>query len=141
MSGKTFRTVVPVTFGDVDYARILYYPRLFHYCHVVMERFFDEAVGIPYHTVLSERRLGFPTVHTEADYRRPMPYGEHLAFEFSVRALGTSSVSFRYVVSGAGDETPRAEARSVVVCVDMDRFEKQPLPKDLRHAFAGYLEV
>ncbi len=141
MTQKTFRTVVPVAFGDVDYARILYYPRLFHYCHVVMERFFDESVGQPYVEVLRDRRIGFPTVHTEADYRRPMPYGEKLVFDFTVRALGTSSVSFRYVVSGESDGTARAEARSTVVCVDMDRFEKQPLPKDLRHAFAAYLEV
>ncbi|HYC77802.1 MAG TPA: hypothetical protein VEI02_09260, partial [Planctomycetota bacterium] len=61
--------------------------------------------------------------------------------DFSVRALGTSSVSFRYLVAGEGETEPRAEARTVVVCVDMDRFEKQPLPKDLQHAFAAYLEL
>ena len=85
--------------------------------------------------------LAHDTVHTEADYRRPMPYGLDLEFRFSVRALGTSSVSFRYLVNAVGESSPRAEARTTVVCVDMDRFEKQPLPKDLRHAFATYLEV
>ena len=85
----TFKHRIPVSFGDVDYARILYYPRLFHFCHAVMEAFFD-GVGFNYAKLLVERKIGFPTVHTEADYRIPMPYGIVLEFDLTVRSLGTT---------------------------------------------------
>jgi 4-hydroxybenzoyl-CoA thioesterase len=140
MSTRVFRHRIPVSFGDVDYARILYYPRLFHFCHAVMEAFFD-ASGHNYARLLVERKVGFPTVHTEADYRIPMPYGMTLEFDLSVRAIGSTSVTFHYLVRGVGDQAIRAEARSTVVCVDMDRFRKQPLPDDIRRTLSEYLEV
>ena len=31
---------IPVRFGDVDYARIVYYPRLLHLLHVAFEELF-----------------------------------------------------------------------------------------------------
>jgi 4-hydroxybenzoyl-CoA thioesterase len=137
---KVFRHRIPVSFGDVDYARILYYPRLFHFCHAVMEAFFD-GVGLNYAKLLVERKVGFPTVHTQADYHVPMAYGILLEFDLTVRAIGTTSVSFRYQVRAAGEDALRAEASSTVVCVDMDRFEKQPLPSDIRRALTEYLEI
>jgi 4-hydroxybenzoyl-CoA thioesterase len=140
MTARTFRHTIPVSFGDVDYARIMYYPRLFHFCHAVMEAFFD-GVGLNYAKLLVERKVGFPTVHTEADYRIPMPYGIVLEFDLSVSALGSSSVSFRYIVRAVGEEAIRAEARTTVVCVDMDHFRKMPLPPDIRKVLSGYLEV
>ena len=140
MTAKVFTHRIPVSFGDVDYARILYYPRLFHFCHAVMEAFFD-AVGLNYARLLVERKIGFPTVRTEADYRIPMPYGMVLEFDLTVRALGTTSVAFGYRVRAAGETTLRAEAATTVVCIDMDRFQKKPLPEDIRRILSAYLEA
>lgn len=140
MSGKVFRHEIPISFGDVDYARILYYPRLFHFCHSVMEAWFD-GVGLNYARLLVERKIGFPTVHTQADYKIPMPYGMTLAFGLTVRSIGATSVSFRYLVRGAGEDAVRAEASATVVCIDMDRFEKKPLPEDVRRVLTEYLEI
>ena len=141
MSAAVFQHEVPIAFGDVDYARVLYYPRLFHYCHLVMERFYVEVVGVPYPTLIEERRLGFPTVHLEADYRRTMDYRlVRLRFAMTVARLGTSSVELRFRVFGPDDEAPRAEARVTTVCVDMDRFASVTLPPDLREVYSRYLE-
>ena len=59
----------------------------------------------------------------------------------TVRSIGATSIAFRYLVRAAGEEALRAEARSTVVCIDMDRFEKKPLPPDLRRILGDYLEV
>jgi 4-hydroxybenzoyl-CoA thioesterase len=134
--------VVPVDFGDADLAGILYFPRLFHLCHVVMEGFVAEALGITYAVLLKERNLGFPTVRTEADYRSPMPYGHDLRLDMTVRRLGRSSLDFRWRVrlaDGEGDE--RAEVKSTVVCVAMDSFLGVPIPEDIREAFLPFLEA
>ena len=46
---------VPVRFGDVDYARIVYYPRLLHLLHVAFEELFEHHVGTGYASLMDER--------------------------------------------------------------------------------------
>ena len=68
-----------------------------------------------------------------------MPYGVTLRIEVSVTAIGATSVSWRYRVCTTDDPRIRAEARTTVVCVAMDSFQKQPLPADLRAIFGRFL--
>jgi acyl-CoA thioesterase FadM len=140
MSGRIHEQRIEVPFADMDMAKVLYFPRLFHYCHLAMEGWFAAAAGMPYHRVLSERNLGFPTVHAEADYFRTITYGLVLRALFSVRRVGRTSVDLRIRFLAEGEEDPRAEARSTVVCVAIDRFESVPVPEDLRRLFSLYLE-
>ena len=51
-----YATELKVRFGDIDHAGIVYYPRISHYCHVAFEEFFSDRIGIPYHSVLDDRR-------------------------------------------------------------------------------------
>ena len=53
-----FTCEIPVRFGDVDHARIVYYPRFFHFCHVAMEEAFRDALGISYPDSQSTRISG-----------------------------------------------------------------------------------
>ncbi len=138
---RAYRQVVPVDFGDADAAGILYFPRLFHLCHVVMEGFVQEALGIHYAELIGDRNVGFPTVHTEADWTQPLPYGRNLDVEMTVRELGTKSIHFRWKFRLEGDDEVRAEARSTTVAVLMDRFESVPIPSDVRSAFEPYVEA
>lgn len=137
---ECFKTSIPVAFADVDWARVLYFPRLFHYCHLAMEAFFADVVGMPYAQVLTVRNLGFPTVHAEADYHAPIRYGEPLSCHVTVRALGRSRVDFRFRFRVGDEGDDRAEARNTVVCAAMDRFKAEPLPLDLREIFQRYCE-
>ena len=66
-----FRTQVQVRFGDVDHAGIVYYPQFFINYHEALEDFFDDN-GLRYDLLLNQRRVGFPTVHIETDYRHPL---------------------------------------------------------------------
>ena len=71
-----FTCEIPVHFGHVDQARIVYYPHFFHFCHVAMEEMFRAVVGIAYRDVLEKDRLGFPAVHIETDFQTSIGYGE-----------------------------------------------------------------
>jgi len=123
-----------VRFGEVDQAQIVYYPRLFHYCHLAMEDFCESELGLPYAVVIKERRIGFPTVHVEADFTAPMPFGADLSIEVSYLRIGKSSVTTRYRFTDQ-DGVSCAEARVTTACVDMDAFKAQPIPDDFRAAF------
>ena len=120
-----------VRFGDIDHAGIVYYPRFLHYFHVALEIFFREELGIPYHRVLDERRVGLPNVHLEIDFRAPLRFGDAIDVAVRIARVGTTSVTWRYEVRKQ-DGTLAAEATMVTVALDMDRFAKTEVPDWLR---------
>ena len=133
---RRYEAVVPVRFAEIDRAGIVYYPRFFHYLHVAFEEFFADRVGVPYPEMIDRRRVGFPTVHAECDYRKPLRYGDRLRIGVAVERIGRTSVTFRYRIrTGRG---PAAEARTTVVCVDLDSFRPRAIPRDCREAFARH---
>jgi len=134
-----FRCRIPVRFGDIDQAGIAYYPTLFDHCHAAFEEFFTGALGIPYPKVLLKDRLGFPTVHLEADFRTALRYGDVLAVEVAVAALGRSSVRFRYRAFRRGERKPAFEVIGTTVCVDMRTFRPCSVPPRYRRLLARHL--
>jgi 4-hydroxybenzoyl-CoA thioesterase len=132
-----FRTQVPVRFGDVDHAGIVYYPKFFIYFHEAFEDFFDEN-GHAYHALLNQRRVGFPTVHIETDYKLPLRYGDALDIELSVPKLGNSSATFRYLGYRHRDGLQACSAEITCACVDMSTFKATRIPDDLRELFTRF---
>lgn len=131
-----FSCDVPVRFGHVDQARIVYYPWFFHFCHEAMERMFAEVAGTSYPDVLNRERLGFPAVHLETDFHERVGYGETLRMEVSVEKVGRTSVTFRFEGRRSSDGKLAFRASTTTVCCDMDRFEPVPIPEKYRQAFA-----
>lgn len=134
-----FRTSVPVRFGDVDHAGIVFYPKFFIYFHEAFERFFDDA-RITYERLIGERRIGFPTVHIDCDYKAPLKYGDSLDLELSVSKLGRSSAVFRYVGYRHRDGKHAVTAEITTACVDMDAFSAIEIPPDLRTLFERFAD-
>ena len=133
----TFRAHLKVRFGDIDHAGIVYYPRFLHYFHVALEEFFDAEVGMAYHKVINEHRLGLPSVHLAIDFRSPLRFGDEIEVEVLGLELGTTSVTWRYAVWKQGG-VRAADATIVTVALDMDSFAKRPLPDWLRERLASY---
>ena len=136
MSGESFVAEVPVRFGDVDYARIIYYPRFFHLLHIAFEELFARHVGIPYAQLVGERNLGFPAVKIDTEFHRPMRHGDVLKVAIAVPRIGRSSVSFDHRVDVGDEPTPRATCRMTRVAVNMDTLRAVPLPEDIRARLA-----
>lgn len=131
-----------VRFGDCDPAGIVYFPRYFDWFHQAMETWFDDALGIPYADCITTQRLGFPTVHTEADYLAPCALGDDLGIELTVGKIGNASVELLYRV--VGDGTERARGRSVVCIVrllDGGGVTPRRLDGELRAAIERFKEL
>lgn len=128
----SFTTTIEVRFGDCDPAGIVYYPVLYHYCHVAFEESWAGALGIAYHELVGRERLGFPTVHVETDFVSPVRYGDRVAIDVSVSRLGASSVTFEF--EGRVGDRRVLRSSHVKVCVDLDSIEKRPIRGDLRAA-------
>lgn len=136
-----FRTRIPIRFGDEDHAGIVYFPRFFHFFHCAFEDFFNEQ-GHSYQKVLDEDGAGWPAVHIETDFKRPLRFGDVLEVEVTVERLGDKSATFRYrgLKAGAEAEGEVATARITVACIDMKTFRAQPIPEIYRELFERHLE-
>lgn len=132
-----WRTTLKVRFGDEDHAQIVYYPRFFHYFHVAFEEFFDRQ-GIPYRQCLDEG-VGWPAVHAEADFRRPLRFGDELAIEVRVSRIGRTSATFEYVGTRVGDGEPSVQGKVVVVCLDLRTFRARDIPAKYRALFERHV--
>lgn len=125
-----------VRFNEVDAAGIVFYPRFFDYFHMAFEDFFGAATGVPYHVWIKERRIGWPTVHVECDYRAPLRYGDAFEVAVSFPKVGRSSFVTRYEVRSDGDL--RCAAAITCVTTDLDRMESLAIPLVVREALARF---
>lgn len=132
-----FETSYRVRFGDEDHARIVYYPRFFHIFHVAFEDFFDRQ-GLPYRACLEEG-VGWPAVHAEADYQRPVRFGDDLVIRVSIEKIGRSSAAFVYEGTKAGDDGAAVRGKVVVACIDMASMRSQEIPAKYRALFERHL--
>jgi 4-hydroxybenzoyl-CoA thioesterase len=128
-----------VRFDDVDYAQIVYFPRLFGYCHWVFEDFFAQEAGISYAELLSVRRVGFPTVHAEADFKAPLRFGDPVLVRMETVKLGTRSVTNRYQLRHRDRGQLCAEVELVTVAMSLDEYRSLEMPEDIRVAFLNHL--
>jgi 4-hydroxybenzoyl-CoA thioesterase len=131
---STYETVLPVRFGQVDYAGIMFYPRFFENFHTVFEDMFGELLGVPYMSILQDRRIGFPTASISTDFVRPFRFGEPMRLVIDVLHLGNSSIRFRYRGFNGDEAEPSVRATATVVVLDLDSFETLPIPDDIRAA-------
>jgi 4-hydroxybenzoyl-CoA thioesterase len=127
---------VKIRFGDVDNAGIVYFPRILDYCHRVFEDFWADVAGVPYDRLVNSQRVGFPTVHISADFKRKMKYGDELDIRLSVPRIGNSSADFRYRISSRSSGEELADVTITVAAVGMDAFRAVRIPDGLRAAMA-----
>jgi 4-hydroxybenzoyl-CoA thioesterase len=135
---------VQVFWGHCDPAGIVYFPRFFDMFHEAMETWFAACLGAPYDDVIVRRKIGFPSVHTEADFKKPTAFGETVVVELRLEHLGRSSMRLAYRIVGEGGESDvRGTGATVCAVMDLDpdseRFRRSmPLPDDLREAMQAF---
>lgn len=135
---------VVVRFGHCDPAGIVYFPRFFELFHDAMETWFAERLGLAYAAVVTGRKIGFPAVHTEADFKSPCALGDEIGVELRVGNLGRSSIGLVYAIRGAAGDL-RVTGATTSVVMDLDPasagFRRAvKIPDDLRariEAFAA----
>lgn len=134
-----FTSVQKIRFDDVDGAGIVYYPQFFHLCHAAFEDFFDTAAPLSYPALVRDRRLGFPTVAIESEFKAPLSYGDVAVIELTVKQIGRSSVTFAYDIRRKRDGALTFHADITTVLVDLDSLRPVPVEEELRTIFEKFL--
>ncbi len=123
---KDFTTQIRVRFGHVDPAGIAYYPRIFEYVHAVTEELWEQHVGVRYDHLLLVEKIGFPLVHSEVDFRRPLRFGDRPIVRVTCFHLGTSSLGLHFIFELHGEVA--LVARMTTVCTDVANLKSKPIP-------------
>lgn len=118
-----------IRFGDIDWFRILYYPRLFDRLCVATEEVMEDHV-IPFHRVIETYGVAMPIVHAEADYLAPIELGDEITIILDPE-VGETTVTFR--IEGVIDE-PAFNATITHAIVDADTFESAPVPQEIANS-------
>ena len=123
-----------VRFQDVDAAQIVFYPR-------VLEYFSDAYVAMLLaggFDLPGELALGslLPLVHAEADYLKPLRFGDATHVEVARVRLGETSFTVGYRVRLASGRAA-AIGQTVHVCLDRASFRPQAIPERVRAVLVG----
>ena len=122
----TFASEFTVRFGEIDQARVVYYPRFFHYFHKTFEEWFD-TLGVPYPDVVGKLNVGFPSVKVETEFIKPLRYGDRVRVELELVDIGKRSITVVYTMTRLPDGVTAARAKIKNVLVDNDTFTSLPL--------------
>ncbi|NIP83609.1 MAG: acyl-CoA thioesterase [Gemmatimonadetes bacterium] len=123
-----------VRFQEVDAAGIVFYARVFDYFHDVYVAFL-RARGAPLEAALREGTWVAPLRRAEAEYLRPLRFGEEIAVAIVAVELEETEYAVDYRIDVDGE--PACVGRSRHVAVDPERFRRTPIPDVLRRALEG----
>jgi 4-hydroxybenzoyl-CoA thioesterase len=130
-----------VRWGDIDNARVVYYPRFFDYFHQTLERWFGEALGVAYYELVGEQNVGLPTVKVETEFSAPLRYGDRVRIELELEEMGSRSITVRYTATRMSDGVVSARAKVKKVAIDNDTFKSIPIPGEWRKRFQTYRDT
>lgn len=131
-----------VKFEEVDAANIVFFARFVTYAHEAMEHFFGGLDG-GYAGLILARRVGFPAVHVDIDFKAPARYGDVLRIETRVARLGNRSAVLWYrmhhVEEGATGRLA-CDLKHTVVTTDLRTLTSCDMPADVRALLYQHLE-
>jgi len=136
--GNIFECQQNVRFGHVDPAGIAYFPKIYDFIHEAFEELWQLHVGERYYHLLQEKRIGFPLVHSDVDFKKPLRFGDRPLVRITCFKLGGSSLGLRYVYR-VNDQVC-VDARMTTVCVELDTLKTMRIPDTYRARFEELLE-
>ena len=133
-----FKFTRRVQFADTDMAGIVHFATIFRYMEEA-EHAFYRSLQIPIHPRGKEGSIGWPRVHAECDYKRPIRFEEMLDIYLTVAEIKEKAVCYEFTICKLKLPEVKEEVavgKLVVVCSTYNENEKKlksiPIPPSLR---------
>ena len=129
-----FGTLRVVRFQDVDAAGIVFFPRFYEYFHDTYVELLS-ACGFDLPARLDEGVWGMPLVHAEADFLRPLRFGDAICVEVVALRESERSVAFGFRVrreGGAKSGEVCAVGETVHAFLERASMRSCPMPPSFR---------
>ena len=135
MPPVTVPVPIATSYFQYDQQGVVFNMWYFGWFDDAMTQFLSEA-GYSY-TALNADGLDVQLVHTEADWRDAVRYGEQVEIDVATERIGSTSFTLSFSVR-VGDQV-RSTGRTVYVVVATDGSGKRPMPARLRAALESAL--
>jgi 1,4-dihydroxy-2-naphthoyl-CoA hydrolase len=122
-----------IRFQDVDAAGIIFYPRVLEMFHDVYVAFLAFA-GAPLPEVLRTGTWIAPVRHAEADYFKPLRFGDPVTVEICRAHLSETEATLGYRIARSNDGEVCVVGQVVHTFVDRASFKRTPIPEPIRIA-------
>jgi acyl-CoA thioester hydrolase len=126
---------VSTSYFQFDQQGVVFNMWYFGWFDDAMTQFLGEA-GYPY-TTMNADGIDVQLVHTEADWREAVRYGEEVMIDVATERVGSTSFTLSFTVRAGAQE--RSTGRTVYVVVGTDGSGKRPVPPKLRAALESAL--
>lgn len=121
-----------IDFPMVDLAGIVYYPRFWDLAHRFYEESWEYTCDIHYNELLQKHRIGFPLVHSEANFHHPLSYGDTAVCKIAVKNIGDTSITWFFEIFNQNDVLCWT-SKQTTVCTSMDSIiDKISVPEWIR---------
>ncbi len=114
-----FKIIRRVEFSDTDMAGIMHYSNFFRFMETAEHAFF-RSLGFSVMMSHLQPPLGWPRVHAECDYKKPLRFEEEIEVRLLVKEKRSKSLSFQFRFRKVGDAEDAARGLVTVVCVTWD---------------------
>lgn len=113
-----FKATRRVEFSDTDMAGIMHFSNFFRFMETV-EHGFYRSMGFSVMLKQFDPPLGFPRVHAECDYRRPLRFEDEVEIHLLVREKKSKVLSYLIKFRNLSANPPEEVARGIltIVCV------------------------
>lgn len=135
----SFKYSTHIRLYHTDAAQILFYGNVYLLTQEAFESLLVN-LGSNIGQLLEDGDLGYPIVHSEADYLAPLKAGEKIDIVVSVKKIGNSSFTLSFEIYGHQGQK-KAEAATTQVCIDRSSHSTRSIPGSLRSQLEDYLKA
>lgn len=129
-----FKATRRVEFSDTDLAGIMHYANFFRFMETA-EHGFYRSLGFSVVMPETDPRLGWPRVHAECDFRKPLRFEDLVEIHLLVAEKRTKAISYQFRFRKLNEEPPIEVARGLVtiVCVAHQggKMSSVPIPLEI----------
>jgi 1,4-dihydroxy-2-naphthoyl-CoA hydrolase len=120
-----------VRFQDVDAAGVVFYARVFDYFHDAYVSCLRSR-GASLEAALSSGAWAAPLRRAEADYRRPLRFGDAIRVSVASARVEETEFTLEYRIDRDGETV--CVGRTIHVSVDPETFVRAPVPDVVKEA-------
>jgi len=129
-----YKIVRRVEFSETDMAGIVHYSNFFRYMEAAEDAFF-RSIGFSVVTRNVDPPVGWPRVHAECDYRRPIRFEDEIEIRMYVTKKKSKSLTYGFWFRKleGGETVDVANGSLTVVCVRHQnrRMKAAMIPKEI----------